>query len=199
MSQLRNVFSGLAQSWTKPTTVPNPPLISSTDLIRSTRSSGVPIVAAAPSPKAVFSTASSGSLKAVAPGRCKVPTMYSLWWRMRPWRASSIAFSRVSAMCQESSTRQSLRLTVWPCFLAALSAKPHCVGSALSPSSDNEPIEMTPQPCWAAGGVLHREPVALRGDPLAVEEAADDLDRLVRAVALGHRVDTERVRVGGDR
>ena len=78
MSQLRIVFSGLAQSWTKPTTVPKPPLISSTDLMRATRSSGVPIVAAAPSEKAVLSTASSGFLNGFAPGRCNVPTMYSL-------------------------------------------------------------------------------------------------------------------------
>src|SRR5262245_10172719 len=40
MSQLRRVFSGLAQSWTKPTTVPNPPERSRTALIRATRSSG---------------------------------------------------------------------------------------------------------------------------------------------------------------
>src|SRR5438552_2976943 len=62
MSQLRIVFSGLAQSWTKPTTVPNPPEISSTDLIRATRSSGVPIVATAPGAKAVLSTASSATV-----------------------------------------------------------------------------------------------------------------------------------------
>src|SRR5205807_430855 len=127
MSQLRNVFSGLAQSCTKPTSVPKPPLTSSTDLIRFTRSSGVPIVAAALGAKAVFSIASSGSLNAVAPGRCNVPTTYSLWCRMSPWRASAIAFSRVSAICQLSSTRHSLRSTVVPCFFAALSAKPHCV------------------------------------------------------------------------
>src|SRR5579871_648047 len=66
MSQLRNVFSGLAQSWTKPTTVPNPPLISSTCLIRATRSSGVPIVAADSGENAVFSIASSGSLNGFA-------------------------------------------------------------------------------------------------------------------------------------
>src|SRR5947208_16431490 len=62
MSQLRMVFSGLAQSWTKPTTVPNPPEISSTDLIRATRSSRVPIVATAPGAKAVLSTASSATV-----------------------------------------------------------------------------------------------------------------------------------------
>ena len=78
MSQLRMVFSGLAQSCTKPTTVPNPPLISSTDLIRSIRSSGVPIVDTAPCENAVLSTASSGVLNGRAPGRCSVPVMYSL-------------------------------------------------------------------------------------------------------------------------
>ena len=76
MSQLRIVFSGLAQSWTKPTTVPNPPLISSTDLIRATKSSGVPIVAEDAFEKAVLSTASSGSPNGFASGRCKVPTTY---------------------------------------------------------------------------------------------------------------------------
>ena len=69
---------------------------------------------------------------------------------MRPSRASARAFSRVSAMCQLSSTRQFLRSTVWPCLAAAASAKPHCVGSALRPSSDREPIEMTPIPCLPA-------------------------------------------------
>ena len=55
-----------------------PPLTSSTDLIRFTRSSGVPIVAAASSENAVLSTASSGSLNGFAPGRCNVPTTYWL-------------------------------------------------------------------------------------------------------------------------
>src|SRR5215467_9300024 len=61
-SQLRDVFSGFAQSWTKPTRVPKPPLTSRTDLILATRSSGVPMVAAAPSANAALSTASSGEL-----------------------------------------------------------------------------------------------------------------------------------------
>jgi len=60
------------------------------------------------------------------------------------------AFSRVSAMCQLNKTRQSLRSTVVPCLTAAASAKPHCVGSALRPSSASEPIEMTPMPCLPA-------------------------------------------------
>ena len=76
--------------------------------------------------------------------------MYSLWCRSRPSRASARAFSRVSAMCQLSSTRQFLRSTVWPCLAAASSAKPHCVGRAFSPSSDSEPIEMMPMPCLPA-------------------------------------------------
>ncbi len=61
MSQLRNVFSGLAQSCTKPTQVPKPPLWASTSLIIFTRSSGVPMTAAEPSPD-ICSTASSGDL-----------------------------------------------------------------------------------------------------------------------------------------
>ena len=150
MSQLRAVFSGLAQSCTNPTTVPNPPLISSTDLIRATRSSGVPMVAAASGEKAVLSTASSGDLNGRAPGRCNVAVMYSLWCRIRPSRASARAFSRVSAICQLSSTRQFFRSTVVPCLAAAASAKLHCVGSAFSPSFDSEPIEMIPMPCLPA-------------------------------------------------
>ena len=127
-------------------------------------------------------------------------------------------------MCQLNSTRQSERLTVVPAFLAASSAKPHCVGSAIRPCVDIEPSEMMPMPYLPASvmpdgrdlrghherhvllqrqqlqrGVVHREPVALGGDALALEQAADDRDRLVLAVALRHRVDAERVRVGGQR
>ena len=150
--------------------------------------------------------------------------MYSLWWRIRPCRASAIALSRVSAMCQESSTRQSLRSTVWPCFGGGLSAKPHCVGSALSPSSASEPIEMTPMPCLpasvmpdgliceatangmsscsgrscsAASCSVNQSLLWVTRSPL--QQPADDADRLVLAVALRHRVDAERVRVGGQR
>ena len=39
----------------------------------------------------------------------------------------------------------------------------------------------------------------LRGDALAVEQPADDADRLVLPVAQHHRIDAERVRVGGQR
>ena len=127
-------------------------------------------------------------------------------------------------MCQDSSTRQSARLTVVPAFLAASSAKPHCVGSAIRPCVDIEPSEMMPMPYLPASvmpdgeiceattngisscsgsnlqrGVVHREPVALGGDALAVEQPADDRDRLVLAVALRHRIDAERVRVGSQR
>ncbi len=49
-------------------------------------------------------------------------------------------------MCQLSSTRQSERLTVVPCFFAASSAKLHCVGSAIRPCVDIEPSEMMPMP-----------------------------------------------------
>jgi len=110
----------------------------------------VPMVAAAPGRKAVLSTASSGVANGLAPGRCRVPVMYSLWWRIRPAPACSRAFSRVSAMCQLSRTRQFLRSTVWPCFLAAASAKPHWVGRDCSPSLDIEPMEMIPMPCLPA-------------------------------------------------
>src|SRR6202022_3220620 len=73
MSQLRRVFSGLAQSCTKPTMVPTPPETSIRLLMVFTRSSGVPMVDAAPSPPAVFSTASSGEVNGCRPGRCSVP------------------------------------------------------------------------------------------------------------------------------
>ena len=182
------------------------------------------MTAAEPGAAPSRSTASSGDLKGVEPGRCSVPWMYSLCQRIRPCLASSIAFSRVSAMCQLSSTRQFLRSTVVPFFLAADSAKPHCVGSAVRPSLDIEPSEMMPMPYLPAkrharradlrgdgerhvllqrqelqGRVLQGEPVALVGDALAAQQAADDADRLVLAVALGHRVDAERVGVGRQR
>src|SRR6476620_8522867 len=146
MSQLRKVFSGLAQSCTKPTQVPKPPLFSCTLLIILMRSSGVPITDAEPGTSAVCSTASSGDLKGVEPGRCSVAWMYWLCQRIRPCLASSIAFSRVSAMCQLSSTRQFLRSTVVPCFFADDSADAHCVVSAVRPSFDIEPSEMMPMP-----------------------------------------------------
>ena len=111
-----------------------------------TRSSGVPMVDAAASPPAVFSTASSGEVNGCRPGRCRVPTLYSLCQRINPAPASRRACSRVSAMCQLNSTRQSDRLTVVPCFLAASSAKPHCVGRAISPCVDIEPSEIMPMP-----------------------------------------------------
>src|SRR6267154_357969 len=118
MSQLRRVFSGLAQACTKQTMVPTPPETSIRLLMVLTRSSGVPMVEAAPSPPAVFSTASSGEVNGCRPGRCSVPTLYSLCQRISPAPASRCACSRVSAMCQLNKTRQSDRLTVVPCFLA---------------------------------------------------------------------------------
>ena len=53
-------------------------------------------------------------------------------------------------MCQDNSTRQSERLTVVPYFFAASSAKPHCVGSAISPCVDIDPSEMIPMPYFPA-------------------------------------------------
>jgi hypothetical protein len=49
------------------------------------------------------------------------------------------------------------------------------------------------------GRVLQGVPLGLLGDALALEQAADDADRVVLAVALGHRVDAERVGVGRER
>ena len=65
MSQLRRVFSGLAQSCTKPTMVPTPPLASTRFLMVLTRSSGVPMVEAAPSAKAVRSELIHLSIRAI--------------------------------------------------------------------------------------------------------------------------------------
>src|SRR6516162_1468766 len=76
-----------------------------------TRSSGVPMFDAAPSPRAVFSIASSGEVNGLSPGRCSARTLYSLCQRIRPAPASRSACSLLSAMCQESSPRQSERLT----------------------------------------------------------------------------------------
>lgn len=80
--------------------------------------------------------------KAVSPGRCSVPTLYSLCQRISPAPASRRACSRLSAMCQESSTRQLARLTTVPAFLAASSANSHCCGSATSgPASTSSPAK----------------------------------------------------------
>ncbi len=106
----------------------------------------MPMVDAAPSMKAVLSTASSGEPNAVRPGRIRVPTLYSLCQRISPGPASRRACSRVSAMCQDNSTRQFARLTVVPCFFAASSANSHCCGSAIRPCVDIEPSEMMPMP-----------------------------------------------------
>ena len=140
------MFSRLAQSWAKPSTVPKPPELATILRIAAMRSSGVPITAAAPSEKAVWSTASSGDLNTGAPGLIRVPTVYSLFQCIRPLPAWARASSRVSAMCQDISTRQSLRSTLLPDFLAASSAKPHWVGRAARPASEFEPIDSTPMP-----------------------------------------------------
>ena len=127
-------------------------------------------------------------------------------------------------MCQDSSTRQSLRSTVVPCLAAAISAKLHCVGSALKPSLDIEPIEMTPIPCLpasvmpdgliceaTANGIsscngnncncasckVNQSLFAVTRSPLNRRRIM--LDRLVLAIALHHRIDAERVRVRGER
>src|SRR6266851_655066 len=119
-------------------------------------------------------------------------------------------------MCQLNSTRQSERLTVVPCFLAASSAKPHCVGSAIRPWVDIEPSEMMPMPylpasvmpegeicdattngmsscrgriCSAASFIVNQSLLAVTRSPLNRR----------RMIALRHRVDAERMRVGGER
>ena len=127
-------------------------------------------------------------------------------------------------MCQLSRTRQFLRSTVLPCFLAAASAKPHCVGRLFRPFIRHRADRDHADPVLAGQGhargadlrgdgeghlllqrqqlqrrIPHREPVALGGHPLALEQPPDDADRLVLAVALGHRVDPERVRVRRER
>ena len=122
-------------------------------------------------------------------------------------------------------TRQFLRSTVWPCFCAASSANAHCVGSACRPSDEVEAIESTPMPylpaiCMPDGlideasrhrhvllqrqdlqlRVAQREPLALVAEALLAAEQPDDhAERFVLAVALDHRVDAERVRVGRQR
>jgi hypothetical protein len=39
-----------------------------------------------------------------------------------------------------------LRSTVWPCWAAASSAKPHWVGSACRPADEFDAIDSTPMP-----------------------------------------------------
>src|SRR5665213_287951 len=205
MSQLRRVFSGLAQSCTKPTMVPTPPETSTRFLMVLIRSSGVPMVDAAFSPPAVFSTASSGDVKGSTPGRCRVPTVYSLCHFISPAPASRWACSRLSAMCQLNSTRQSARLTVVPCFLAASSAKPHCVGSAIRPCVDIEPSEMIPIPYLPASVMPEGEICEATTNGMSscngnsCNAASFIVNQSLLAVALRHRVDAERMRVGGQR
>src|SRR5712675_360929 len=205
MSQLRRVFSGLAQSCTKPTMVPTPPETSIRLLMVFTRSSGVPMVEAAPSPPAVFSTASSGEANGCRPGRCSVPTLYSLCQRISPAPASRRACSRLSAMCQLSNTRQLARLTVVPCFLAASSAKPHWVGSAIKPCVDIEPSEMMPMPYLPASVMPDGEICDATTNGISscsgriCSAASFMVNQSLLAVALRHRIDAERVRVGGER
>ena len=128
----------------------------------------------------------------------------------------------VSARWNAISTRQSARSTVDPCSAAASSAKPHCVGSAWMPSVELDAIDSTPMPylpasCMPDGeiddaaaigivllqrqdlqlGVVQLEPVALVGEAvLAAQQADDDAERLVLAVAQQHRVDAVRAGVG---
>ena len=131
-------------------TVPKPPVTSTIFLTALTRSSGVPMTTAESSPSAIISIASSGDLNASTLGRISVPTVYSLCQRCRPCLACSFACSRLSAICQFMTTRQSSLLTVFPLFAAASSANPHCVGSACKPAVDVDPMERTPVPCLPA-------------------------------------------------
>src|ERR1700681_4618334 len=205
MSQLRRVFSGLAQSCTKPTMVPTPPETSIRLLMVLTRSSGVPMVEAAPSPPAVFSTASSGEVNGCRPGRCRVRKLYSLCQCISPGPASRRACSRLSAMCQESSTRQSARLTVVPCFLAASSANPHCVGSAIRPCVDIEPSEIMPMPYLPASVMPDGEICEATTNGISscngriCSAASFMVNQSLLAVTLGHRIDAEGVRIGSQR
>ena len=112
--------------------------------------------------------------------------------------------------------------TVEPCCAAASSAKPHCVGRALMPSVELEAIDSTPMPylpasCMPDGeiddataigisscsgqdlqlGVVELEPVALVVEAVvAAQQADDDAERLVLAVAQQHRVDAVGAGVG---
>ena len=110
------------------------------------RSSGVPMTADAPSTSTVCSRACSGLMKGTAPGRIRVPTWYSLCQCIRPLAAWARASSRVSAMCQDMSTRQFFRSITLPDLAAACSAKPHWVGRAARPASELEPMDRTPMP-----------------------------------------------------
>ena len=151
MSHERRVASTLAQSWAKPSTTPNPPVTSYRFRMAATRSSGVPTTAApAELPPATWSSSAHGSSTRTAPGRPRIPTLYSLCHRCRPRCASWRACWRVSARCHDSSTRQLARSTTWPCSAAAASAKAHWVGSAARPSDDVEAMDSTPQPCLPA-------------------------------------------------
>jgi len=63
---------------------------------------------------------------------------------------------------------------------------------------EGEICDATTKGISSCSGVVH-EPVTFRRDPLAPKQPANDRDRLVLTIALRHRVDPERMRVGGKR
>src|SRR5881275_2959241 len=108
-------------------------------------------------------------------------------------------------MCHDSSTRQSARLTVVPCFFAASSAKPHCVGSAIKPCVDIEPSEMMPMPYLPASVMPEGEICDATTNGISscsgriCSAASFMVNQSLLAVALRHRIDAKRMSVGGER
>ena len=174
------------------------------------------------SPPAGLSTASSGEVKGLQARPLQgADIIFIMPVHQSGAPASRRACSRVSAMCQESSTRQLAQRTVVPCFLrfassgeAPLRQQRHralrrhraqrndadavFAGQhlALATAKSARIPRTASQPATSGrilhAGVVHGEPVVFHGDPLAVEQQqADHHDRLVLAVALRHRIDPE--------
>ena len=154
-------------------------------------------------------------LNGFEPGRCKVRRCIRCGGASGP-RVPRRAPSRGSRRCASSAARAS-SCDRRSCRASSRRLRRSPIASA-APSAfvDSEPIEMMPMPCLPASvmpdgliceatangisscrrqnlqcSVVHREPIAFRGDPLAVEQPADERDRLVLAVALHHRIDAQ--------
>ena len=174
------------------------------------------MAAADASTKAVWSTASSGDLNVLLPAasRCRRVFVVVAEQPSGPRPVPSRAFRRCASSAARAISRGRRSGRAWPPLLG----EAPLLRQRMKPPVDIEPIErrrcracrdvMPDGLIWEAttNGMsscsgnscsrasLQGEPVALRGDALAAQQAPDHADRLVLAVALDHRVDAEHVR-----